>query len=100
MAKIKEIATNNIIPSIPPLPGLASLVHAPRASDGQIWLLGSAGTAVAQALTPQIFGFFADGWSWVAQSVGSFGWQIGPSVGQSVGCSVGCRSFGGEDVLW
>ena len=84
MAEIKEIIANNTIPSIPPLPCVAPLVHAPRASDGQIWPLGSAGTAVAQALTPQIFAFFADGWSWVDQSLGSFGWPVSQSVGRSV----------------
>ena len=100
MAEIKEITANNTIPSIPPLLGVAPLVHAPRTSDGQIWPLGSAGTTVAQALTPQIFGFFADGWLWVAQSFELFGWQVGQSVGRSVGCSVGRRSFGGEVVWW
>ena len=100
MAEIKDITANITIPRIPPLPCVAPLVHAPRASDGQIWPLGSAGTAVAQALTPQIFGFFADGWLWVAQSLGLFGWQVGQSVGRSAGCSVGRRSFGGEDVWW
>ena len=84
MAEVKEIATNNTIPSIPPLPGVAPLVHAPRASNGQIWPLGSAGTAVAQALTPQKFGFFADGWLWVAQSLRLFGWPVSRSVGQLV----------------
>ena len=53
MADTTEIAPNNHIPAFPPLPGVAPLVHAPHVGDGQIWLLGSAGTAVAQALTPQ-----------------------------------------------
>jgi hypothetical protein len=53
MVEMEEIATNDIIPSLPPLPGVAPLVHAPHAGDGQIWLLGSTGTAVAHALTPQ-----------------------------------------------
>jgi len=40
-------------PSLPPPPpGVPPLVHAMRAGDGQIWPLGSAGTAVVQALTP------------------------------------------------
>jgi hypothetical protein len=95
MAEIKEITAINTIPSIPPLLGVAPLVHALRASDGQIWPLGSAGTAVAQVLTPQKFGFFADGWSWVAQSLGSFGWPVGWSVGQSVS-----QLLSRSQVLW
>ncbi len=53
MADTTEIAPNDTIPALPPLPGVAPLVHAPRAGDGQIWPLGSAGTAVGQALTLQ-----------------------------------------------
>ena len=56
MADTTEIAPNGTIAALPPLPGVAPLVHAPpRAGDGQIWPLGigSAGTAVAQALTLQ-----------------------------------------------
>ena len=53
MADTTEIAPNDTIPVLPPLPGVASFVHALDAGDGQIWPLGSAGTAVAQALTPQ-----------------------------------------------
>ena len=53
MADTMEIAPNDTIPALPPLPGVASLLHAPHVGDGQIWPLGSAGTAVAQALTPQ-----------------------------------------------
>ncbi len=53
MADTAEIAPNNTIPALLPLPGVAPLVHAPRTGDDQIWPLGSAGTAVAQALTPQ-----------------------------------------------
>ena len=53
MADTTEIAPNDTIPALPPLPGVAPLVHAPRAGDGQIWPLASAGIAVAQALTPQ-----------------------------------------------
>ena len=85
MAEIKEITANYTILSIPTLLVGAPLVHAPRTSDGQIWQLRSAGTAVAQKLTPQKCGFFDDGWSWVAQSLGSFGWPVGQSVGWSVG---------------
>ena len=40
-------------PRPPTPPGVAPLVHVPRVGDGQTWPLGSAGTAVAQALTPQ-----------------------------------------------
>jgi hypothetical protein len=53
MAEPEEIATNNTIPSLPPLPGVAPLVHALRVGDGQIWPLGSTGTAVAGATTLQ-----------------------------------------------
>ncbi len=49
MADTTEITPNDTIPALPPLPGVAPLVHAPRSGDGQIWPLGSAGTAVAQA---------------------------------------------------
>ncbi len=53
MADTTGITPNDTISALPPLPGVAPLVHAPRAGDGKIWLLVSAGTAVAQALTPQ-----------------------------------------------
>ncbi len=36
MADTMEIAPNDTIPVLPPLPGVAPLVHAPRAGDGQI----------------------------------------------------------------
>ena len=53
MAESEEIAANVTIPGLPPLPGVAPLVHAPRKGDGQFFPLGSAGTAVAAATTPQ-----------------------------------------------
>ncbi len=53
MADTTEIAPNDTISALPPLPGVAPLVHAPRAGDGQIWPLASAGIAVAVAATPQ-----------------------------------------------
>ena len=53
MADTTEIAPNDTIPALSPLPGVAPLVHAPHVGDGQNWPIGSAGTAVAQALTPQ-----------------------------------------------
>ena len=53
MADPEEIAPNDTIPALPPLPGVAPLVHAPRTGDGQIWPLASAGIAVAVAATPQ-----------------------------------------------
>ena len=54
MADAEENADNFILPALPPLPGVAPLVHAPPAGDGRIWPLGSIGTAaVGQALTPQ-----------------------------------------------
>ncbi len=51
MADTTKIAPNDTIPALPALPGVAPL--APRVGDGQIWLRGSAGSAVAQALTLQ-----------------------------------------------
>ena len=81
MAEIKEITANNTTPSIPTFPCVVPLIHAPPAGDGQIWPLESPGTAVVQVLTLQIFGFFADGWLWVAQSLGLFGWLVGWSIG-------------------
>jgi hypothetical protein len=53
MADTTEIAPNDTIPALPPLPGVAPLLHAPHAGDGQIWPLASAGIAVAVAATPQ-----------------------------------------------
>jgi len=44
MAESEEIAANVTIPGLPPLPGVAPLVHAPRKGDGQFFPLGSAGT--------------------------------------------------------
>jgi hypothetical protein len=53
MADTTEIAPNDTIPALPPLPDVNPLEHAPRAGDGQIWPLASAGIAVAVATTPQ-----------------------------------------------
>ena len=53
MADAMEITPNYTIPALPPLPGVAPLVHAPRAGDGQFWPLGITGTAVAVATAPQ-----------------------------------------------
>ena len=57
MADAMEIAPNYTIPTLPAFLTSAPLVHAPPAGDGQIWPLGSTGTAVAvavgQALAPQ-----------------------------------------------
>ena len=47
-----ENAPDYTIPSLPPFLGVAPLVHDPVAGDGQVWPLGSTGTAAAQALTP------------------------------------------------
>ena len=44
-----EIAPNDTIPALPPLPGASPLVHIPRVGDGQTWPLASAGIAVAVA---------------------------------------------------
>ena len=53
MADGMENAPDCIIPSLPPFLGIAPLVHDPVAGDGQVWPLGSTGTAAAQAMTPQ-----------------------------------------------
>ena len=53
MADAMEIAPNYTIPALPDFLAVALLVHAPPAGDGRIWPLGSTGTAVGQALTPQ-----------------------------------------------
>ena len=53
MADATEIAPNNTIPALPPLPGAAPLVYIPRVGDGQNWPLASVGVAVAVAATPQ-----------------------------------------------
>jgi hypothetical protein len=49
MADAMEIAPNDTIPALPPLPGASPLVHIPRVGDGQTWPLASAGIAVAVA---------------------------------------------------
>ena len=48
-----ENAPDYNIPALPPFLGIAPLVHDPVSGDGQVWPLGSTGTAAAQALTPQ-----------------------------------------------
>jgi hypothetical protein len=48
-----EIAPNEGMPALPPLPRVAPYVHAPGERVGQNWLLASAGIAVAVAATPQ-----------------------------------------------
>ena len=53
MADAMEIAPNYTIPALPAFSAVAPLVHAPPAGDGQIWPLGSTGTDVRKALTPQ-----------------------------------------------
>ncbi len=49
MVDMMEIAPNNTIPAISPLPGVAPLEHAPHIGDGQNWLLASVGIAVMVA---------------------------------------------------
>ena len=53
MADEAEIAPNNTIPALPPLPGAAPLAHNPRAGDGQNWPLANTGTGVMTIATPQ-----------------------------------------------
>ena len=37
MADAMEIIPNDVIPTLPPLPDVAPLVHMPGAGDGQNW---------------------------------------------------------------
>ena len=53
MADAMEIAPNEGMPALPPLPRVAPVVHAPGEGVGQSWPLASAGIAVAVAATPQ-----------------------------------------------
>jgi hypothetical protein len=53
MADNTEIGPNNNIPTLPPLPGTAPLVHIPGNGDGKNWPLARAGTVVAADTTPQ-----------------------------------------------
>jgi hypothetical protein len=53
MVNAMEIAPNNIILALPPLPNVASHEHAPHVGDGQNLPLASAGIAVAVAPTLQ-----------------------------------------------
>ena len=51
MADAMEIAPNESMPALPPLPRVAPVVHAPGEGVGQNWPLASAGIAVAVAAT-------------------------------------------------
>ncbi len=53
MADAMEVAPNYTIPALPAFPAVAPIVHALPTGDGQIWPLGSTGTVVGKALTPQ-----------------------------------------------
>ncbi len=53
MAHAMEIAPNEGMPALPPLPPVALVVHAPGEGVGKNWPLASAGIAVAVAATPQ-----------------------------------------------
>ena len=53
MADEAEIAPNNTIPALPPLPGAAPLAQIPRAGDGQKWPLANTGTGVTTIATLQ-----------------------------------------------
>jgi hypothetical protein len=53
MADDMEIGPNNTIPTLPPLPGAAPLMHIPGKGEGHHWPLASTGTAVAAITTPQ-----------------------------------------------
>ncbi len=48
-----EIVSNEGIPALPPLPWVATDIHAPGKGDGQNWPLVSAGIAVVAVATPQ-----------------------------------------------
>ena len=53
MADAMEIAPNEGMPALPPLPRIAPVVHAPGEGVGQNRPLARAGIAVAVAATPQ-----------------------------------------------
>ena len=53
MADAMEIAPNEGMPALPPLPRVAPVVHAPGKGVGRNWPLASAGIADAVATTPQ-----------------------------------------------
>ena len=53
MTDAMEIASNEGIPALPPLPRVAPVLHAPGKVDGQNWPSASAGIAVAAVVTPQ-----------------------------------------------
>jgi hypothetical protein len=53
MTDAMEIAPNEGMPALPPLPCVTPVVHAPGEGVGQNWPLTSAGIAVTVAATPQ-----------------------------------------------
>jgi hypothetical protein len=53
MADEAEIAPNNTIPALPPLPGAAPLAHNPHTDDGQKLPLADTRTGVTTITTPQ-----------------------------------------------
>ena len=53
MAEAMDIAPNEGMPALAPLPPVAPVVDAPGEGVGQNWSLASAGIAVAVAATPQ-----------------------------------------------
>jgi hypothetical protein len=53
MTDVMEIASNEGIPALPLLPGVAPVLHAPGKGDGQNWPSASAGIAIMAVVTPQ-----------------------------------------------
>ena len=51
MSGTNEIAPNYTIPTLPPLPGVVLLVHAPHEGDGQNWPLARAQIGVTAKAT-------------------------------------------------
>ena len=88
MAELEEITPNYTIPALPPLPAVVPLVHAPRAGDGQIWPLGSPGTAVAAATTRQPT-------QHILMSAGSTIWSLTSPTATTTSSSVGANKADG-----
>jgi hypothetical protein len=53
MTDAMEIASNEGIPALPPLPRIAPVLYVPGKGDGQNWPTASAGIAIAAVVTPQ-----------------------------------------------
>jgi hypothetical protein len=56
-----EIAPNDTIPALAPLPGAAPLVYIPCVVDGQNWLCASVGVVIAEVAVLQPRNAFLEG---------------------------------------